>query len=118
VRPLALGGALLLAAVGAGCSEPGPTGPAAIYVDQGCAKCHGEQFEGKRTAPPLTNLASQWSGEDLATYLRDPTPFLEGSTRLRTQAERYPIPMPAYPDLSDEDVAALVAYLLESTAPE
>jgi cytochrome c553 len=112
MKPALFAAGLLLATLGTGCSGPELTGPAATYVDQGCAKCHGRQLEGTRTAPGLIGLTEHWTAEDLATYLRDPQPFLEASTRMRSQAEDYPIPMPAYPDLPDEDVQPLVEYLL------
>lgn len=111
-------GPLLLALVGSGCSGPELTGPAATYVDEGCAKCHGADRQGTRTAPPLTGLAAHWTAAELAAYLRDPKPVLEDSVRLRSQAEDYPIPMPAYPDLPQEKLAPLVDSLLRDEASE
>ena len=45
----------------AACGVTGPKAgtPEALYVDLGCAKCHGEDREGQRSGPPLNALADR-----------------------------------------------------------
>lgn len=103
---------LVLAACGA--SGPKAGTPEALYVDMGCAKCHGANREGQRSGPPLIALADHWQEESLLQYLADPKGVMEQNPRLKYMAEAFPIMMPAYPDTSEEDLRKLAQYILGS----
>ena len=103
---------LVLAACGA--SGPPPGSPQALYINLGCAKCHGPALEGQRSGPPLTGLATRWDAATLTSYLRNPRSFVETNPRLTYLDEQYPIAMPAYPEPSDEDLQKLVDFILGS----
>ena len=101
---------LLLAACGAG--GP-PAGSAeALYVDMGCAKCHGPDRLGQRSGPPLIELAERWDEDGLVAYLQDPRSFVETNPRLSYLDEQYPIAMPSYGTTPDEDLRRLAQLML------
>ena len=104
--------ALVLTACGA--SGPPPGTPEALYVDLGCAKCHGENREGQRSGPPLNALEDRWQEESLLEYFSDPKAVMEENPRLKYMAEDFPIVMPGYPDTNEEDLRKLARFILES----
>jgi hypothetical protein len=91
-----------------------------VYVDLDCATCHGENREGKRSAPALTGLAKHWTAEQLARYLLDPDAMIRADPRLAYRAEKYAIGMPrvsgkspGYADKAQtEQLGVLAEYLL------
>ena len=86
--------------------------PEVAYVALQCAKCHGAELEGQRTAPKLTNLAKRWTNETLIAYLRDPKAVQAATPRLAYLAEKYPIEMPAYPHTDETVLDGLTGWLL------
>ena len=104
--------AITLAACGA--SGPAPGTPEALYLDLGCAKCHGDSREGQRSGPPLNELADRWTEDSLLEYFNDPKAVMESNPRLKYMAENFPIVMPAYPDTTEEDLRKLAQYILGS----
>jgi cytochrome c551/c552 len=97
-----------------GASGPAPGTAEALYVDLGCAKCHGDNREGQRSGPPLNTLADRWTEDSLLEYFVDPGAVMENNPRLKYMAEEFPIVMPAYPDTSKEDLRKLAQYILTS----
>jgi cytochrome c551/c552 len=98
--------------VACGASGPAPGTPEALYVDLGCAKCHGENRQGRKSGPPLIALADHWQEESLLEYMADPKAYMEKNPRLKYMAEGFPIVMPAYPDTSEEDLRKLAQFIL------
>ena len=86
--------------------------PEVAYVALKCAKCHGAELEGQRTAPKLTTLKKRWSEEDLIGYLRDPKAVQAATPRLAYMAEKYPIEMPAYTHTDEQVLRGLTAWIL------
>lgn len=86
--------------------------PEIAYVALKCAKCHGAELEGQRTAPKLTNLAKRWDEQQLIDYLRDPRAVIAVTPRLAYMAEKYPIEMPAYAHTDEQVLRGLTGYLL------
>ena len=86
--------------------------PEVAYVALKCAKCHGADLEGQRTAPKLTGLKKRWSEQDLIAYLRDPKAVQAATPRLAYMAEKYPIEMPAYAHTDEQVLSDLTGYLL------
>lgn len=86
--------------------------PAVAYTALNCAKCHGAEMEGQRTAPKLTGLSKRWTNETLIDYLRDPEAVQAATPRLAYLAEKYPIKMPAYPHTDEAVLEGLVDWLL------
>ncbi|MCU0302984.1 MAG: cytochrome c [Thermoanaerobaculales bacterium] len=86
--------------------------PEVAYVALNCAKCHGVEVEGQRTAPKLTGLSSRWTEDQLIAYLRDPKAVQAATPRLAYMAEQFPIEMPAYPHTDEAVLRGLVGWLL------
>ena len=86
--------------------------PEVAYVALKCAKCHGAELEGQRTAPKLTGLSKRWDEEQLINYLRDPRAVIAVTPRLAYMAEKYPIEMPAYAHTDEQVLRGLIGYLL------
>jgi cytochrome c553 len=101
-----------LGLVACGISGPTPGSPEALYVNLGCAKCHGENLQGQRSGPPLNALAERWNVESLIEYLSDPRAVMEKNPRLKYLAENYPIMMPAFAHTSEEDLRKLAQFIL------
>ncbi len=82
------------------------------YVALKCAKCHGAELEGQRTAPKLTGLENRWSQDELVAYLRDPQAVVAVTPRLAYMAEQYAIAMPAYAHTDEQVLQGLAGWLL------
>ena len=113
-----VGALAVLALASCGASGPQPGSPEALYVDLGCAKCHGNKGQGLRSGPPLDNLEDRWQEDSLLEYLKDPKGVMEVTPRLKYMAENYPIVMPAFPDTSEEDLRELARFVLSAWAEE
>jgi hypothetical protein len=87
--------------------------PEVAYAALKCAKCHGAEREGQRTAPTLINLSKRWTEDKLVSYIRNPQAVIAVTPRLAYMAERYPIGMPAYPHTDEEVLRGLTAWILE-----
>lgn len=86
--------------------------PEVAYVALKCAKCHGAELEGQRTAPKLTGLSKRWDEQQLVEYLRNPKAVQAATPRLAYMAERYPIEMPAYAHTDEQVLRGLTGFLL------
>ena len=111
---VALGALALLAVAACGPSGPPPGSPQALYVDLGCAKCHGNDRQGQRSGPPLIKIADHWDEGELLEYLKSPKTFVESNPRLSYLDEQYPIAMPAYATTSEADLQKLAEFILNS----
>ena len=69
-----------------------------IYTVNACTTCHGADRAGTSVYPPLRSLSKTTNEEAVAAVLRS------GKGQ-----------MPAYPNLSDEDMDALLAFLFDKT---
>ncbi len=86
--------------------------PEVAYVALKCAKCHGADRQGQRTAPKLTELQNRWTQDELIAYLRDPKAVQAATPRLAYMAEKYAIEMPAYAHTDEQVLRGLTGYLL------
>jgi mono/diheme cytochrome c family protein len=77
---------------------------AEVYAEQKCAACHSIDGQGNRNGP-LDDVGRRLTAEEIRLWLTDPRAMTE-----KTKATRMP-PMPAYTNLSKEDLEALVAYM-------
>ncbi|MBM7635074.1 cytochrome c oxidase subunit II [Geomicrobium sediminis] len=87
-----------------------------IFEEQSCLNCHAVDGDGGAMGPSLANFGDRETianyldvtDENLKAWIQDPQSLKQGNE------------MPAYPDLSDEELDALVAYLnqLEKLDPE
>ena len=76
-----------------------------VYADQKCSVCHAIGGKGNLKGA-LDDVGSRLSAEEIRQWIINPAEM----TR-KTKAERKPA-MRAYPNLSKDDLDALVAYML------
>jgi cytochrome c oxidase subunit 2 len=78
-----------------------------VFEDNGCIGCHAIGGMGTAAGPALSNFANREviagylenNNENLEAWIRDPESMKQGNN------------MPAFPQMSDEDMEALIAYL-------
>jgi cytochrome c551/c552 len=104
---------LTLAACGARGPKPGT--PEALYVELGCAKCHGDARQGLRSGPPLVNLKDRWQEDELVAYLQNPKAVMEREPRLAYIAEQYPIAMPAFVSTDEAKLRDVAGFILSKS---
>jgi len=102
--------ALTFTSCGARGPEPGT--PEALYVELGCAKCHGDARQGLRSGPPLTDLSARWQEDELVAYLKNPKAVMEREPRLAYLAEQYPIAMPAFVSTDEAKLRDVAGFIL------
>lgn len=111
---IAVGALALLTLAACGASGPPAGSPEALYIDLGCAKCHGDDRQGQRSGPALVKIADHWNESELLEYLKNPKSFVEANPRLSYLDEQYPIAMPAYAATNEEDLKKLADFILNS----
>ena len=117
-RPLAAVIVVAVIGLAAGCQGEGPplSPGAQLYVDKACGNCHGQDREGKRTAPPLVDLESHWGEDELVGYLGNPDAVTAAQPRLQVLSGEYPHRMPPVPEADENDLRVIARYLLEPRA--
>ncbi|WP_100373333.1 cytochrome c oxidase subunit II [Bacillus sp. FJAT-45037] len=78
-----------------------------VFEEQSCIGCHAVGGMGSDLGPTLTNFGEreviagylEYNAENLEAWIRDPESIKQGNN------------MPAFPEMSDEDMEALIAYL-------
>lgn len=75
-----------------------------VYADQKCSACHSIAGKGNAKGV-LDNVGAKLKADEIRAWIVTPVEMTK-----KTNAERKP-PMRAYPNLSKEDVDALVAYM-------
>ena len=83
-----------------------------IYMESGCARCHGLDRKGSPTGPVVNRLSANWTRQELIRYIGDPEGSREARPRLKALAAQYNAPMPSF-DLDAETLNALTKYLLQ-----
>jgi mono/diheme cytochrome c family protein len=79
-----------------------------VYAEERCRLCHSIDGQGNSKGP-LNGVGSRLPAEEIELWIVDPKVMTE-----KTNATRRP-PMKAYPDLSEQDLDAIVAYMLSLT---
>ncbi|AFN73917.1 hypothetical protein MROS_0674 [Melioribacter roseus P3M-2] len=79
----------------------------------GCVSCHGQNLEGTKIAPALTNIKDHWTRDGLINYLRNPSSY-SGDERFKEYKIKYKnIVMPAYNNMDVKDLGKIADFLLE-----
>jgi mono/diheme cytochrome c family protein len=82
-----------------------------------CASCHALFKD--MTGPGLSGAIAgeRWADRSqLYKWIRNPEAFMKTNAYARELKERYGSIMPAFPNLTDEDIEAIVEYINESTS--
>lgn len=103
---------LLTSCLGRKAVPEGASG-AEIYVLQNCRLCHEEDGSGSGRGPALGQLRTNWTVEQLVSYLSDPAPFIEADPRLKKLEDTHSLPMPRYHNLTEQQRSRLAVWLLE-----
>jgi hypothetical protein len=78
----------------------------------GCKSCHGNDLDGTKMGPGLTNVSEYWNRDELINYLRNPNSYME-KERFRKFREEYPgILMPSFGNVEVKDLGRIADYLL------
>ncbi len=77
----------------------------AVYEDQSCSLCHGEQAEGNDNGPALEDLEPYWDEYRLVTYLANP----DFDRRRET---KYELEMPEFGHVPEQDRRLPAPWLL------
>jgi mono/diheme cytochrome c family protein len=75
-----------------------------VYTDQKCSPCHSIAGKGNQKGP-LDDVGSRLTADEIREWMINPAEMTK-----KTKSERKP-PMKAYPNLSKDDLDALVAYM-------
>jgi mono/diheme cytochrome c family protein len=85
---------------------------AQLYASFGCVSCHGADLSGTTLAPPLLNVNEHWGRDNLISYLRNPSSFMN-SDRFKECRKKYPSQiMPSYNNKDVKDLGKIADYLL------
>jgi len=83
-----------------------------IHFMQKCATCHNLFKD--QTGPSLIGFEERgsWSNrQNLYDWIRNPTAFMKKNAYARKLKEQYGSMMTAFPDLTDEEIDNIVAYI-------
>lgn len=79
-----------------------------------CASCHAKNMRAKLTGPPLEGVLERWDNkENLYAWIRNSQAFLATGDKYANALflEYNQSVMTAYPNLSDEDIEAILDYI-------
>ena len=78
-----------------------------------CAACH--KLDGKATGPALRDVASKFDKEWLFKWIKNSGELIKSgdAQAVKVFEENNKVPMPAFPQLSDEDIDNILAYTSE-----
>lgn len=82
-----------------------------ILASNRCYVCHGRDLNGSGMAPSLAKVGENWKKPSLVSYFQNPTAFLNNQ-RMAALKDQYNRSMPAFENLSQEELNALADYLL------
>ncbi len=101
---LVVGGVMSAPALPAGEASPLVQSGREVYQEVNCAYCHSISGRGGNIGPDLSAVGAQLDGSRLSTYLKDPHAMLPTTLHPKLQ-------------FTEEELDALVAYLLTLGAP-
>ncbi|MGN6802560.1 MAG: PQQ-dependent sugar dehydrogenase [Ginsengibacter sp.] len=77
---------------------------------QNCSGCHGFRQDG--IGPRLDGITSDTTTSWIRNFIKDPQQVIEsGDARAQELHKRYPVIMPSFAHLPDEDINAIIAFL-------
>ena len=78
-----------------------------------CASCHAKNMKVKMTGPPLAGVNERWEKENLHRWIKNAPAYLvnENDDYAKKLALEYKAAMNPFPELSDEDIDAILNYI-------
>lgn len=93
-------------------SQQNELSPIELLNKLGCTSCHGANLAGASNGPALSGLKSVWTRENLISYLRNPSSFMD-SDRFKEFRQKYPNNMmPAFNNADIKELGKIVDFLL------
>ncbi|MGE5429974.1 MAG: c-type cytochrome [Syntrophomonadaceae bacterium] len=84
-----------------------------LVKNNGCTSCHGSDLKGTNLAPSLINVKQNWNRDELISYLRNPSSFMD-SERFNEFRQRYSsVVMPPFSNLDIKDLGKIADYLMK-----
>jgi mono/diheme cytochrome c family protein len=112
LRAIGLATVVTLAACGLPSSSESQHPGRQVYVELKCGSCHGDNLAGKRTAPPLVDLAGRWQQDTILAHLKDPAQVTRATPHIAYRNEAYPIIMPKFRHIEEARLTQLAGFLL------
>lgn len=85
-----------------------------------CAACHNKNMVDQMTGPALAGLEDRWEGRERLLYewIRNSRAVMESGDTYAVELYRKwaPTEMNAFPNLEDEDIDAILAYIKEASS--
>jgi cytochrome c2 len=91
-----------------------------LFNAKGCMACHSKDMKTDLTGPALSGVESRWENRDeLFNWIRNSQQMIEAGHEYGTALfEKYnKVQMLPYPDLTDEEIEALLAYIKYPDGP-
>ena len=87
-----------------------------------CGSCHASNMKSKVLGPPLKGVMDRWEGnfENLASWIRNPQAYLETANDEYIEnlyKEYNKLPMNPNPDLTDEEIEAILEFIEYKSVP-
>jgi mono/diheme cytochrome c family protein len=103
-----------------GCGKSGGKPEAVTTTDAGkelfsaknCVMCHGDNGEGRSSAPALRMLKQYYTKAQLIEYLKDPSAYADKTPRLAERRGMYPRMMPSFKSTEPAELDQLAEYVL------
>lgn len=84
-----------------------------LIKNNGCTSCHGTDLKGTNLAPAIVNVKQNWSRDELISYLRNPSSFMD-KNRFREYRKKYSSTiMPPFNHLDIKDLGKIADYLIK-----
>jgi cytochrome c553 len=107
--------ALFLAACGKSGGKPEAAAADAgkeLFSAKNCVMCHGDNGEGKASAPALRMLKQYYTKDQLIEYLKDPNAYADKTPRLAERRGMFPRMMPSFRSTEPAELEQLAEYVL------
>jgi mono/diheme cytochrome c family protein len=107
-------GGLAVALALSACLFPSPSAEAGarLFRIENCANCHGPDGRGSPNGPPLVDLGSRWTVDELASFLADPEAFRTADPRLAELSREATNRMTPFAHLSGHQRRSIAVWLL------
>ncbi|MGE5681683.1 MAG: c-type cytochrome [Bacillota bacterium] len=82
-----------------------------LIKSNGCTGCHGPELKGTNLAPALTGVKENWSRDELISYLRNPSSFMD-KDRFKAYRQKYNSMMPPFNHLDIKNLGKIADHLM------
>jgi cytochrome c551/c552 len=87
----------------------------ALFEENACVDCHGEDRKGGEAAPSLFGIRAHWTEAKLVEYFYNPEFYMVSDPTVLARNPGYEITMPPFLDMSEEDRSLLARWVLQES---